>query len=378
MTYREKKICILVALSCSIFGVFFVGGRLFQSVNLNQFLGNAAALAFLVFGGWAAVAAVKNANADRQARRFRDSYDLRHTAGGAVIISDNPSVYAAFIPNRSGVGGAGYIPTQQMQQHHQTQQLQPLMPLIKHELSVGVIGAQGTGKTTFFTNVLCERLNDNETVYIVDPHCHAGKYPDGIQQIGKGRNYQEIDQFLQWALNEMNERYRRYPAALDALTIGVDELTLLHSKCNYIADFMESALTEFRKVNMKLVFCCHSRRAKYLNLKGGYDLTDGIIFVDLHNSDGNRYAEITKNGTTEQKKYSLPGPYQQIEYHGHESRGHTSDHDGHGVTDHEQKIIDMHLAGYSLSRISREIYGIKNGKTVDKIKAVLRNKIDRV
>jgi hypothetical protein len=159
------------------------------------------------------------------------------------------------------------------------------------------------------------------------------------------------------------------------MTIGIDELTLLHSKCKNISDFMQSALTEFRKVGMKLIFCCHSRRAKYLNLQGGYDLTDGIVFVDLKNQNGNRSAEITRNGVTDQTKYALPLPC-----HGHVTSCHDNDLNGHGVTGgHDRRIFEMFREGYSLSKISKEIYGIKNGKSVQKIKDILGlndNKID--
>ena len=180
----------------------------------------------------------------------------------------------------------------------------PVLPLINKSLIVCLYGAQDAGKTTLLCHVIESRRN--EPALILDPHGYAGKYPHGEMK-GIGRNYDEIESCMKWAISEVNARYQTYKGQpYSPLTIYVDELTLLSDFCPSFKQFMRVMTTESRKIGIRLVFCVHSNRAEIIGLKGNYDLADGMLFVSLFNDNGNRYAEVKK------QIYELPGAYQVV------------------------------------------------------------------
>lgn len=276
----------------------------------------------------------------------------------------------------------------------------PLLPAIQHSLSLVLLGGQGTGKTTLLCHILDQRASQGERCIVIDPHGHNGKYPYG-ELVGGGRDYKGIDQALHDAITEMNYRYSNYPGNFIPTTYFIDEFTLLHRECNNAKRFIESALTEFRKVNMRLVICLHSKRAKFMNLKGGMDLLEGVDFCILRNDQGNRYAELERSGKNETEYFSLPGAYIPTGRHHEPSKGcnqggvnqgcngqnggvhgdnYTSTRSTQatpkGNIDHipeeDFKILDLWKSGFSLSKISKKIFNSKGGFQVQKIKQTLK------
>ncbi len=175
-----------------------------------------------------------------------------------------------------------------------------IMPLIKKSRMIALYGTQGSGKTSLLLNVVNQRRH--EQIKIVDPHGFAGKYPFG-EIIGAGRNYQEINDFLESVIEMIDERYKHYKGQVfDPLNIFIDELTLLHEHCTDFKNFMKILLTESRKVGFRAVVCTHSNRAAYLGLKGGYDLSSDLVFISLKNDESGYYAMVGGN------RYSVPPP----------------------------------------------------------------------
>lgn len=285
-------------------------------------------------------------------------------------------------------------------QVEKAQDLEPIMDYISDAQSLVLIGSQGSGKTTLLQHLIDHRLSQDACV-VIDPHGYAGKYPTD-QIAGQGRNYQQIDDVLAGMVSEMHRRYEDYGsrASFTPSSIFVDEYTLLTRNCPNAAPFLESALTEFRKVRMKFVLCLHSRRSKFLGLKGSMDLAEGIIFCTLKKQGRDRWAEVElEDGQT--VKCSLPGPY-----HGGGpgpgTRGTRPTHGTQGTRgpgfyaetpdsdepctvsevysipmdtvdgdDKEREIVRRYRLGETLSQIAEAVFGSRGGRQYQLIKAVL-------
>jgi len=285
---------------------------------------------------------------------------------------------------------------------------QPVLPAINSALIVCLYGAQGTGKTSLLCHIIESRRN--EKAIIIDPHGYVGKYPFG-EIIGSGRNYPEIDRTLAGIVSEIDTRYQTYRGQdFTPVTVYADELTLLHKECEGFQDFMNVMLTESRKVGIRFVFCVHSKRAKFLGLSGGYDLTDGMLFISLKNENGARYAEIENDAGV--NILTLPGAYhgnhssQQTrpesvftadkgESEGRDTRAErdTREHLTRLVYDPdmaeqpvhrcrffeskaEKRAVEMSEAGQSLSKIATEIFGAKSGQRVKQVKAWIEKHVN--
>jgi len=404
MTYREKKIVVLVALSCSIFGVFFVGSRLIQSVDLNQFLGNAAAIIFLALGAWASVGTIRNANADRQARRFRNSYDLRHTAGGAVIISDNPQIYTAFFPNpNQRHGGAAYMPETAQPAQYQTL---PLMPALSHCERLLIIGGMGAGKSELLKH-LCALHAQAGRVIVIDPHASPDQWNDA-EVVGMGRDYAKIQGVFDYLTQEIDRRYHQLADGVKQfakITVVIDELTIINQFLD-LKDHFKQLLTESRKVNIGLIFCGQSDRVKSIGLERNGDLIQGFQMIcRLENDAGRRLANLTTGTGKQIGTFDHPGPYRQIEYSDwHESddsvrcgsandcgsdrcgsakpvsfitgalgTGAASGASGSAAGDDmETDILEIYRRTGSKNRVLFELFGTKSRKNFNMVSEVLR------
>jgi hypothetical protein len=292
------------------------------------------------------------------------------------------------------------------QMNYATSYLPPLMPILEKSLSIILYGQQGAGKTSLLCHLIELRHHSGERCIIIDAHGYDDKYPFG-ELYGAGRNYNEIDDILQWGIDEMNQRYSNYPGEFQPVSIFIDEATLLSENCGNFGKFVKCSLTEFRKISMRVVLCLHSRRAKFVDLKGSMDLLTGVDLVQLHydRHTGERYAEVELSGKDEPQFFSLPGPYMGTRTHnksgvhgGHtaESTRYTKDEKPifyraidyvrdqvHGKTGTgtgtrqnidpvHDKIISMYDQGASLNEIARTVYGNTGGKQNKKIKRVLK------
>ena len=180
----------------------------------------------------------------------------------------------------------------------------PALEVLSDALAIALVAPQGTGKTTFLQHLVEFRRTNP---LIIDPHGFPGKYgPRPI--IGAGRDYAAVDRAFSGLLEEVDRRYQDYYRRdYPMVDVYVDEATLLNANCPTFKKFVEVGLTEFRKANIRLTLCLHSRRSKFLGLDGAMDLTDGVSFVALKKEGGRRWAELESDEGP--VRLSLPGPF---------------------------------------------------------------------
>ncbi|GBC62956.1 hypothetical protein DENIS_3941 [Desulfonema ishimotonii] len=302
-------------------------------------------------------------------------------------------------------------PLTRIEADEQTAEAVPVMPQIAESLTLFIAGEQGAGKTTLLSHIAEDRANRGHDVLIIDSHGYDGKYgPFPI--CGAGRNYGEIDQAFSDLLGEMDERYQRYPDNYKTVSVLIDEFSLLFRKCRNAKEFLESGMTEFRKVGLRLVICTHSLQARYVNMKGGMDMMNGVEKLLLRYAQGERWGELSKyKGHV--ARCILPGPY----VHGsgarhtgtgdlnpNKHRGERERHDNHDRYDamtpdpclipdmnqdlyifdpdpepvrrvyeshREKMMVEMYEAGHSLNSIAKAVWGSSNGRRTKQIKGVL-------
>lgn len=175
-----------------------------------------------------------------------------------------------------------------------------------------IVGASDSGKTTLLQQIVMRRLAISEII-IIDPHAWPGKWPTG-QVVGLGRNYPEIDKYLNALVRLMTKRYDDIGKGLvpemghKKITIIIDEWRAITNQLGASAsEAIKALLTESRKAAFSVFVASHSDRAKPLGLEGEYDLKDGFAVVRLSNINGRRQATLdTGNGET---PVLLPGPF---------------------------------------------------------------------
>jgi hypothetical protein len=167
-------------------------------------------------------------------------------------------------------------------------------------------------------------------------------------------------------------------------------------------------MTESRKVNIRLVICLHSKRAKTLGLDGNFDLADGIDFLELKKENGQRWGEFETGGNV--IRLALPGPFTGGVTKGADAgvtngvnagvdtgvkKGVNIQHPENTVRtpektvfgnvytpekyqaeipyfiDTESEIVRMFNAGNSVTSIGQKIFGTKSGPNNLKVKMIL-------
>jgi hypothetical protein len=281
-----------------------------------------------------------------------------------------------------------------------------IMPVIKDAQTLILYGPQGTGKTTLLCHLIEARMNAGAACVVIDPHGYNDKYPPGIQAAGFGRKYPEIDTVMTNILKEMDNRYNQYNGRnrFSKISVFVDEFTLLYKNCDTVKDFVEQGFTEFRKAEIKFVACVHSITAKFLNLKGGYDMMEGAVIVQLKKDSSGRYAiqlqkeksgaiSAIKNTDGTEKRYRLPGAYTAKNAGGTPvsvppvttdtidtitNFGVAGGVAGGGAdtgnnAQNKAEIVRLFNAGESISRIGETVFKTKSGRNNEKVRDVLRN-----
>lgn len=347
-------------------------------------------------------------------------YRVDHHSAGAAVVDRNGGFFVLQPPTPTPPG-AGKIADQgrdpePLEEIEEPEPLPSVMDYIVDSQSLILLGPQNAGKTTLMSHLIDERAGGGDMIAVVDPHGYEGKYPGVARIIGASRSYSEIDHFFLGMLDEMQRRYSEYNGrnSWTPISIFVDEMTLVSQHVQAAKQFMESALTEFRKAHMSLVLCLHSRRAKFLNLQGAFDLAEGVDYCNLKKVRQERWAELELAGNDEIIYAALPGPYGGSgrrgpgQTHRHRTQGNTADTGRtqghrHGQTHRPGRaqrpmsiglsgpdtsqtrertqdtppthriIIEMWRAGKSFNQIAKEIFGSRGGRQTKEIKAILAN-----
>ena len=127
--------------------------------------------------------------------------------------------------------------------------------------AVFLTGAQGSGKTTFLKYI--QQLLTGEVV-VIDSHYKAGNWKGVNRIIGKAQDYPGIEAYLKTVSVEVKERYQTYStvagAVFEPVTIIAEEMTNWsdHVDKDVAKTFMKGSLSDFRKVNYRLISVAHA------------------------------------------------------------------------------------------------------------------------
>lgn len=147
-----------------------------------------------------------------------------------------------------------------------------------------IVGETNSGKSITAKAILAERAKMNEYIIILDPHAQPKTW-NFLPSIGKGRNYQEIEMYLRFIIDEMNKRYELYsnddlynPIRLN---VFIDEVPSIAQHCDSWQEFFTTLSCESRKVNISLVCLTQSRLVDILNIKGKSDIRENFTEILL-------------------------------------------------------------------------------------------------
>jgi len=168
--------------------------------------------------------------------------------GGPVAISTSPAPPAPSNPPPSSISN-------------------PPAVLSDAERRYGAIlvwGPQGSGKTSFAQGLIQERHAMGHKLIVLNPHAYAGQYPEGATVLGGGKNYQAIDEGLEAIAAMETARYRTYESQgpssqFEPVTVVLEELTNWGQRAQNAAPAFAAALSDWRKINIKLIAVGHDR-----------------------------------------------------------------------------------------------------------------------
>ena len=126
--------------------------------------------------------------------------------------------------------------------------------------AIFLTGRQGTGKTTFLKYI--QQLLTGEIV-VIDSHYKMGNW-QGCKVIGKAQDYQGIEEYLKSVDEEIKSRYQIYSsvknAHFDPVTVIAEEMTNWAGNISKTVSqgFMKGSLSDFRKVNYRLISVAHA------------------------------------------------------------------------------------------------------------------------
>lgn len=150
--------------------------------------------------------------------------------------------------------------------------------------SVLVYGPQGSGKSTLAEWVIEQRLSAGHRVEILDPHREFGKW-DGLPVFGDGLDYSAIDERLEAFEELVKTRYRQFSQSAQfnpqPVTVLAEEFTRWASKCPSAAVFLETVLTDIRKVRCHVIFVSHARTMSGLGGAKGLAATRDASLLEL-------------------------------------------------------------------------------------------------
>lgn len=168
-------------------------------------------------------------------------------------------------------------------------------------------GPPDAGKTTLCLHVASRSQN----VIIVDPHNEPGKWPGNAKIIGGGRNFVQIQKFVDWMIEELDRRAKMADSGnkeFTPITIIIDELPTLILNCGKeVSRSLAMMIIESRKFKFRIFIGAQSKLLKLLGLEGMGDVRKGLVMVHLG------YDQITKQrvskvdvGSGEQACYFPP------------------------------------------------------------------------
>lgn len=149
-------------------------------------------------------------------------------------------------------------------------------------------GGQGGGKTTAASNIIKARKDAGHRILVFDPHAEKGQW-QGLEVVGDGMDYEEIDQTMKWYFEECKKRYQLLRSEgseavkkLGKVTIVAEEITNYADRCKHSGEFVKACLSDNRKIFLNVIFISHGRTLETLGNAKGMAKTRDDSFFELH------------------------------------------------------------------------------------------------
>lgn len=148
-----------------------------------------------------------------------------------------------------------------------------------------VVGETDAGKTSTLLPIIGTRIEHGDLLIVIDPHAIRNDWGSLKPYIvGWGRNFGEIEAWLQALLGEMNRRFKLEKGDPDtgpSITVIVDEVLSVNDNCPTWGEIIKNFTSEARKVNMRLIVVSQSDQVESLGLEGKGDLRKNLSFLRL-------------------------------------------------------------------------------------------------
>lgn len=154
-----------------------------------------------------------------------------------------------------------------------------------------VHGAQGSGKTSFATALVRAKAIAGHRLQVLDPHKIYGHW-QGLDCVGEGMNYQEIDNAMEEFISEVKRDYQLLASVPNYQpsykTVICEELTNYASRCNNTEEFFMMSISDIRKANKCVLYLSHGRTLATLgNAKGVAKTRDNsLLELELFSKPG--------------------------------------------------------------------------------------------
>jgi hypothetical protein len=141
-----------------------------------------------------------------------------------------------------------------------------------------VFGGDGSGKTTFATYLVQLRTENNHEIIAIDPHGYPGKWGDGVEVIGGGRNYAAISKAIADIDALVTRRYQlilenpSLEGQFSPITFLVEELTAFAHHIKNSKSLLIN-IGDYRKTNIHLLLVSHGDKLGQLGLPKGFSET---------------------------------------------------------------------------------------------------------
>jgi len=155
-----------------------------------------------------------------------------------------------------------------------------------HFPAVLIYGPQGSGKSSFTSWLLRERIKAGHAVEVWDVHRKFGHWK-GLAVHGSGLNYEAVDSRMGSFRRQVQARYLKEATVANPnhswYTAVCEELTNFQGKCENVAPLFKQSLSDLRKIKMCVIYCSHGRTLGTLGgSKGTADMRDsGLIELEL-------------------------------------------------------------------------------------------------
>jgi len=155
-----------------------------------------------------------------------------------------------------------------------------------HFPAVLVYGQQGSGKTSFTTWLLRERIKAGHEAEVWDVHRAFGQWK-GLPVHGDGMDYEAVDARMGTFTRLVKDRYRKLSTVEGYKpswkTAICEEFTNFDGQCQNSPTFFKKSLSDFRKVKLCVIYCGHGRTLSSLGgAKGCAEMRDsGLIELEL-------------------------------------------------------------------------------------------------